>query len=34
MPVSNVQTAQLGVVPLLKAWRGQFSAREYDVLVV
>jgi hypothetical protein len=33
MSVSGLQTAQLGVVRLLEAWREQFSPREYAVLV-
>jgi hypothetical protein len=33
MSVSGLQTAQLGVVRLLEAWRGQFGPREYAVLL-
>jgi hypothetical protein len=31
--VSGLQTAQLGLVRLLEAWRWQFSPREYAVLL-
>lgn len=31
--VSGLQAAQLGVVAQLEAWRAQFSAREYAVLL-
>jgi hypothetical protein len=31
--LTGLQTAQLGLIRLLEAWRGQFSPREFSVLL-